>query len=88
MLRAEYRLRVFEYRVLRISGPKRDEVTGGMRKIYNEELHNLYYSPSVIRIIKSKRMRWSGHLARMGERRMHIVYWWDSQKETTIKTKM
>jgi hypothetical protein len=59
---------VFENRVLRrIFGPKRDEVTGGWRKLHNEELHYLYSSPSIIRIIKS--MRWAGHLARMGEKR-------------------
>jgi hypothetical protein len=58
------RLRVFENRVLRrIFGPKRDEVTGEWRKLHNEELRNLYSSPSIIRIIKSKRMRWAGHVA-------------------------
>jgi hypothetical protein len=61
---------VFENRVLRrIFGPKRDEVTGGWRKLHNEELHNLYSSPSIIRIMKSRRMRWAGHVARMGEKR-------------------
>jgi hypothetical protein len=66
----EHRLRVLENRVLRsIFGPKRDEVTGGWRKLHNEELHNLYSSPSIIRMIKSKRMRWEGHVARMGEKR-------------------
>jgi hypothetical protein len=61
---------VFENRVLRrIFGPKRDEVKGGWRKLHNEELHNLYSSPSIIRIIKSRRMRWPGHMARMGEKR-------------------
>jgi hypothetical protein len=61
---------VFENKVLRrIFGPKRDEVTGGWRKLHNEELHDLYSSPSIIRIIKSKRMRWAGHVARMGEKR-------------------
>jgi hypothetical protein len=59
-LREEYRLRVFENRVLRIFGPKRDEETGGKRKLHNEELHNLYSSPSIIRMIKSRRMRWAG----------------------------
>jgi hypothetical protein len=57
---------VFENRVLRkIFGPKRDEVTSEWRKLHNEELH-LYSSPSIIRIIKSRRMRWAGHVARMG----------------------
>jgi hypothetical protein len=66
-LRDNHRLNVFENRVLRrVSGPKRDEVIGGLRKLHNEELHNLYCS-SIIRMIKSKRMRWAGHVARMGE---------------------
>ncbi|PNF22492.1 hypothetical protein B7P43_G14846, partial [Cryptotermes secundus] len=57
-----------EHRVLRrIFGLKRDEVTGGWRKLHNEELHNLYSSPSIIRMIESRRMRWVGHVARMGE---------------------
>jgi hypothetical protein len=60
---------VFENRVLkRIFGPKRDGVTGGWRKLHNDALHNLCSSPSIIRIIKSKRMRWTGHVARMGEK--------------------
>jgi hypothetical protein len=61
---------VFDNRVLRrIFGPKRDEVTGGLRELHNEELHNLYTSPSIIRIIKSRRMRRAGHVARMGDKR-------------------
>jgi hypothetical protein len=69
-IREEHRLRVFENRVLRgIFGPKRDEVTGEWRKLHNEELHNLYYSPDIIRQVKSRRMRWAGHVARMGEER-------------------
>jgi hypothetical protein len=61
---------VFENRVLRrIFGPKWDRVKGGWRKLHNEELHSLYSSPSIIRIIKSRRMRWAGHVARMGETR-------------------
>jgi hypothetical protein len=69
-LREEHRLRVFENKVLRrIFGPKRDEMTGGWRKLHNEELRDLYSSPSIIRIIKSRRMRWAGHVARMGEKR-------------------
>jgi hypothetical protein len=63
----EHKLKVFENRVLRrIFGLNRDGVTGGWRKLHNEELHNLYSSPSIIRIIKSRRMRWVGHVARMG----------------------
>jgi hypothetical protein len=68
-LRWEHRLRVFENRVLRrIFGTKRGEVTGGWRKVHNEELHNFYSSPSVIRMMKLKKMRWVGHVARMGRR--------------------
>jgi hypothetical protein len=68
-LREEHRLRVFENRVLKIFGPKRDEVTGKWRKLHSEELHNLYSSPDIIRQVKSRRMRWAGHVARMGEER-------------------
>jgi hypothetical protein len=69
-LREEHRLRVFENRVLRgIFGPKGDEVTGEWRKLHSGELHNLYASPDIIRRIKSRRMRWAGHVARMGEGR-------------------
>jgi hypothetical protein len=61
----ELRLRMFENKVLRrIFGPKRDEVTGGWKKLHSEELRDLYSSPSIIRIIKSMRMRWAGHVAR------------------------
>jgi hypothetical protein len=60
---------VFENRVLRrIFGPKRDEVTGGWRKLHNEELHNLYSSPNIIGMIKSRRIRWAGRVERMGGR--------------------
>jgi len=69
-MREERRLRVFENRVLRrIVGPKRDEVTGEWKKLHNEELNGLYFSPNIVRVIKSRRMRWAGHVARMGERR-------------------
>jgi hypothetical protein len=69
-LREEHRLRVFENRVLRrIFGPKRDEVTGGWRKLHNQELRDLYSTPSIIRINKSWKMRWVGHVTRMGEER-------------------
>jgi hypothetical protein len=68
-VRQEHNLRVFENRVLRrIFGPKRDGVTRGWRKLHKEWLHNLYSSPCIIRIIKSRRMRWAGHVARMGEK--------------------
>jgi hypothetical protein len=52
-----------------------------MRKPHNEELHKLYFSPSIIRVIKSRRMRWAGHAARMGRGEIHVGYWWESQKE-------
>ena len=69
-LREEHRLRVFENRVLRrIFGPRRDGVTGEFSKLHNEELNDLYCSPNIIRVIKSRRMRWVGHVARMGESR-------------------
>jgi hypothetical protein len=69
-LREEHRLRMFENRVLRrIFGPKRNEVTGESRKLHSGELHNLYSSPDIIRRIKSRRMRWAEHVARMGEAR-------------------
>ena len=66
----ECRVRVFENRVLRrIFGPKSDEVTGEWRKLHNEELNDPYSSPNIIRVIKTRRMRWMGHVARVGERR-------------------
>jgi hypothetical protein len=69
-LREKHRQRVFENRVLRrIFGPKRDEVTEELRKLHNEELRNMYSSPSIIRMVKSRRMRWAGHVARMGEKK-------------------
>jgi len=70
ILREERRLRVFENRVSRrIFGPKRDEVTGAWRKLHNEILNELYCSPNIVRMIKSRRMRWAGHVARMVEGR-------------------
>jgi hypothetical protein len=84
----DHRLRVFENRVLRrIFGPKRDEVTGEWRKLHNKELHDLYTSPSIVRIIKSRSMRWAGHVARMGRRRRRtlIDYWWEIQRERATR---
>jgi hypothetical protein len=70
-LREEHRLRVFENRVLRrIFGPKRDKVMGEWRRLHNEELIDLYPSPNIIWVIKPRRMRWAGHVARMGEGRV------------------
>jgi len=67
-LREERRLRVFEIRLLRrVFGPKRDEVIGEWRKLHNEELSDLYSLPNVLRVVKWTRMRWAGHVARMGE---------------------
>jgi hypothetical protein len=69
-LREEYRLRVFEKRVLRrIFGPKRDEVKAEWRKLHNEELKDLYSLPNLVRVIESRKNRWAGHVARMGEGR-------------------
>ena len=78
----ERKLRVFENRVLRgIFGPRRDEVTGEWRRLYNEELNDLYSSPNIVRVIKSRRMRWAGHVARMVEERGCIGSWWGNRRE-------
>jgi hypothetical protein len=80
-LREEKRLRVLENRVLRrIFGPKRDEATGEWRRLHNEELNDLYSSPNSIRVTKSRRMRWAGHVARMG-RKVHTVLGWGDLRE-------
>jgi hypothetical protein len=89
-LREEHRLRVFENRVLRgVFGPKRDAVTGQWSKLHSGELHNLYSSPDIIRQIESKRMRWAGHVACMGEWRnlCRVLVAKREGKETTWKTK-
>jgi hypothetical protein len=71
------RLRVFENRVLRrVFGPKMDEVTGEWRKLHNEELSDLYSLPNVVWVVKSRRMRWAGHVARMGRGEMCTGFWW------------
>jgi hypothetical protein len=81
-LREEHRLRVFENKMpSRIFGPKEDEVTGEWRRLHNEELHILYSSPNIIRQIKSMKMRWAGHVARMEEERKVSGFWCESQKK-------
>jgi hypothetical protein len=72
----------------RIFGPKRDEVTGEWRKLHNEELHDLYSSPTMVRVIKSRRMKWAGHVARMGEGRSvyRVLVGKPEGKETTGET--
>jgi hypothetical protein len=74
-LREEHRLRIFENRVLRkILGPKREE-DGLWRKLLNDELHSLYSSPNIVRVIKLRRMRWAGHVARMGRGEVFTGFW-------------
>jgi hypothetical protein len=81
-LRTRLRVRVFENRVLRrIFGPKKDEVTGEWRTLHNEELNDLYCSPSIVRAIKSRIMRWAGHVARMGRGETCTGFWWGNLRE-------
>jgi len=65
----------------RIFGPRRDEVTGEWRRLHDEELNDLYSSPNIVRAIKSRRMRWAGHVAHMGEKRGCIGPWWGNRRE-------
>jgi hypothetical protein len=88
-LREEHRLRVFENRMLRrIFGPKRDKVTGEWRKLHNEELNDLFSSPNVFRVIRSRRMGWDGHVVRMGGEQRFIEGFGEETlgKESTLKT--
>jgi hypothetical protein len=81
-LREERRLRVFKNKVLRkIFEPKRDEVTTKWSKHHTEELHDMYSSPNIVRLIKSRRMGWAGHVARMGEGRGCTGFWWGNLRE-------
>ena len=81
-LREEPRLKVFENRVLRrIFGPKQYEVTGEWRRLHNEELYDLYSSQNIIRAIKSRRMKWAGHVACMGGRDVYTGFWWGGLRE-------
>jgi len=81
-MREECRLKVFENRVLRrIFGPKTDEVIGEWRKPHKEELSELYCRPHIVHMIKSRRMRWAGHVARMWERRGVERFWWGNLRE-------
>ena len=82
VLREERKLRVFDNMVLRrIFGPRRDEATGECRRLHNEELNDLYCSPNIVRVIKSRRMRWAGHVERMSEERGRIGSWWGNRRE-------
>ena len=73
---------MFENSVLRrVFGSKRDEVTGEWRKLHNEELSDLYCSPNIVRVIKSRRMRWAGHVAPMGRGEMYTGFWWGNLRD-------
>ena len=85
-LSEERKLRVFENMVLRSTfGTRRDEVTGEWRRLHNEELNDLYSSPNIVRVIKSRRMRWAGHVACMGEERGRIGSSWGNRREGTTR---
>ena len=80
-LREERRLRVFENRGLRrMFGPKRENLTGEWRQVHNAELNDMYSSPNIVRVIKS-RIRWARHIARMGRREAYTGFWWENMRE-------
>ena len=80
-MKEERRLRVFENRVLRIFGAKKDEITGEWRKLHNEELNDLYPLSNIIGVIQSRIMRWARHVACMGRGEVHIGFWWGDLRE-------
>ena len=85
ILLGERELKMFENMVLRrIFGPRRDEITGECRRLHNEELNDLYSSSNIVRMIKSRRMKWAGHVARMGEERGCIGSWWGNRRERDL----
>jgi hypothetical protein len=65
----------------RMFGPKRDDIIGSWRNLHNEELHNLFFSPNVIRMIKSNKMRWVEHVPRTERRQMHTRFWWEIRRK-------
>jgi hypothetical protein len=78
-LKEERRLRVFENRVLRrVFGPKRDEITTEWIKLHNEELSDLYSLPNIVRVVNSRKIRWAGHVARMGRGEVCTGFWWEN----------
>ena len=80
--KSKLQIRVFENIVLmRTFGPRRDEVMGEWGRLHNEELNDLYSSPKIVRVIKSRRIRWAGHVVRMGEERGCIGSWWGNRRE-------
>jgi hypothetical protein len=82
-MKEERRLGLSEHRLLRsVFGPKRDEIEGERRKLHNEEINDLYCSPNIIQVIKSRRMRWAGDVACMGERgEVRTEFWWGNLRE-------
>ena len=84
-LREGRRLWVFQNKVLRrIFGPKRDEVAGEWRKLHSKELNDLYSLPNIVWVIKSRRMRWEGHVARMGRGAVYTGFWWRNLRERSL----